>query len=558
MIRFNRRFTKLYLPLVVFTVTIWFLFFHNAENIDRNADLLVFDKYTGRKGNIVINAGVIRCISILGASWCPSVISSAGVKHGRSYRTIVKKDLDFYSSSLNIFKKYFFYDSVNVGPLLKVKNFKYISDIVSKKALESQELGENVEKKHLLEDTYAIVSKLTSPETFEPIADVDVLYNLEFDPRPGWKLVDGITINALTKFSIYKHMPASDKITSTKDRTLVLKQDSAKYKIVQLADMHFSITDGECHDEFPPTDDCKADRKTQVFIDKVLDLEQPDLVIFTGDQIMGDQCKKDSKSALLKVVGPIIARKIKWAMVWGNHDDEGSLDRFELSQLAASLPYSTFRINAGIDTLDTTFGIGNYVQKIYKEEKNKPDSYIPIGSLIFMDSHKYSKSPKSFPGYDWIKPSQYNYIGKHYGLKTPLNMAFFHIPLPEYLNIKSESTGKENKIVGSGREGVTAPKYNSGTLEFLKKELNVQLISVGHDHCNDYCLSNDDYGSKSWLCYGGGAGEGGYSGYGGTERRIRVFEIDFDKLSIETWKRKQTNSQDTFDHQELVSGGIAV
>lgn len=57
------------------------------------------------------------------------------------------------------------------------------------------------------------------------------------------------------------------------------------------------------------------------FIAKTLDLEKPDLVVLTGDQLHHDIL--DSQSTLFKVVAPIIKRSIPFAAVFGNHDSEG-------------------------------------------------------------------------------------------------------------------------------------------------------------------------------------------------------------------------------------------
>jgi DNA repair exonuclease SbcCD nuclease subunit len=66
----------------------------------------------------------------------------------------------------------------------------------------------------------------------------------------------------------------------------------------------------------------EADPLTVDFIGKILDVEKPDLVILTGDQLHHDI--PDSQSALFKVVAPIINRSIPFAAVFGNHDSEGT------------------------------------------------------------------------------------------------------------------------------------------------------------------------------------------------------------------------------------------
>ena len=64
-------------------------------------------------------------------------------------------------------------------------------------------------------------------------------------------------------------------------------------------------------------------------------------------------------------------------------------------------------------------------------------------------------------------------------MKIHMDMAFIHIPLPEYRH-------QSNRIIGEWREGVTAPYYNSGFRDALVEE-GVLVVSAGHDHANDYC-----------------------------------------------------------------------
>ena len=134
-------------------------------------------------------------------------------------------------------------------------------------------------------------------------------------------------------------------------------------------------------------------------------------------------------------------------------------------------------------------------------------------------------------------------------------MAFFHIPLPEFRNLNQP-------FIGENREGVTAPRYNSGARQVLS-EIGVSVASVGHDHCNDYCLQDTQQSlspgdNKMWLCFGGGAGLGGYGGYNGYIRRMRVYELDTSKGEIKTWKRTEDNPGNIIDEQVLVSNGDVV
>lgn len=82
-------------------------------------------------------------------------------------------------------------------------------------------------------------------------------------------------------------------------------------------------------------------------------------------------------------------------------------------------------------------------------------------------------------------------------------MAFIHIPLPEY---RSPTNYKK----GQWPEGVTAPNKNSGFKDALVNA-GVSVVSCGHDHANDYCmLDKTGEALNMWMCYGGGAGFGGY------------------------------------------------
>jgi predicted phosphodiesterase len=65
----------------------------------------------------------------------------------------------------------------------------------------------------------------------------------------------------------------------------------------------------------------EADPLTTQFIRNILNIEKPDLVVLTGDQLHHDIL--DSQTALLKVAAPMIERSIPFAAVFGNHDSEG-------------------------------------------------------------------------------------------------------------------------------------------------------------------------------------------------------------------------------------------
>ncbi|KAH3665651.1 hypothetical protein OGAPHI_003839 [Ogataea philodendri] len=355
------------------------------------------------------------------------------------------------------------------------------------------------------------------------IEDITVLF-APTDPRPGWNIVT-TPLDTDTSHNVYVSYKKTVKSPS-KPQLAFNKQN--KFKILQVADLHFSTLEGVCLDPWPKLSSgeyCEADLRTTEFVETVLELEKPDLVVMTGDQVFGDD-SPDSETTILKVCDIFERSKVPYAMVFGNHDDEGSLDRQQLMDIVETLPYSL-----ATDGPANVSGVGNYVIQVQDKL-----------ALYFMDSHKYSLNPK-VRGYDFLKQDQRDWI-ESVKVDVPQAMAFFHIPLPEYRETQ--------KIAfGNYKEGITAPQLNSGMAESLK-EVGVSVVSVGHDHCNDYCLQSD-----LWMCYGGGAGEGGYAGYGGTERRVRVFEVDSTASQIATWQRLRSDPETVVEHHLLASNTVS-
>ena len=224
---------------------------------------------------------------------------------------------------------------------------------------------------------------------------------------------------------------------------------------------------------------------------------------------------------------------------------------------------------------NTIPGVGNYYVEVLANSKQHSAL-----TLYFLDTHSYSPESAKQDGYDWIKPEQITWFrdtatalqADHDGYShIHVDMAFIHIPLPEYLAPGSVVS------VGEAREGVTAPGYNSGFRDALA-DMNVGVVSCGHDHANDYCLLSEKAApspgdkrappgrqdaadpdthqhphnhpsssssspspphrdNKLWLCYAGGSGLGGYGGYNRYIRRVRVFEFDANAGRITTWKK---------------------
>lgn len=299
-------------------------------------------------------------------------------------------------------------------------------------------------------------------------------------------------------------------------KTLHFRKDKT-FTILQFTDTHFS-------------DGGEEDQRTLRLIEKILDLEKPDLVILTGDVISGGESPQPEEAWRMAVL-PMEERKIPWASVLGNHDDEGSLTRDDLMLLQKSFSYCLSEPGPKGIT-----GVGNYVLKIFSFAQPTLSAV-----LYCLDSGSYA--PPKVGGYAWIAHDQIAWylstareIAREYSTGFPSAssdsskipaLAFFHIPLPEYNEVWDLYPCKGYKY-----EPVCSPKINSGFFSALYEVGDVLGTFVGHDHINDF--EGNLLGIR--LCYGRGSGFNTY-GREGFLRGARIIRLYEGKRSFDTWIR---------------------
>lgn len=239
---------------------------------------------------------------------------------------------------------------------------------------------------------------------------------------------------------------------------------NGNFKIVQFTDVHYKYDDQV---------------NSQIALDRmneVLDAEQPDCVIFTGDIVVSNEAFKGWDV----VLDLCIHRRIPYAVVFGNHDDEYDRTRQELYDYICKKEYCLMPSRMSDIAPDYALSI--------KSSKEKKDAAI----LYCIDSHSYTQI-KSVPGYDWIKFNQIAWYREHSKKFTENNggiplpaLAFFHIALPEYKDALLED---KNRLFGCKGEMVCCPTTNSGFFTSVKECGDVMGIFVGHDHDNDYAVA---------------------------------------------------------------------
>lgn len=279
-------------------------------------------------------------------------------------------------------------------------------------------------------------------------------------------------------------------------------------KIVQFTDIHYIYND-------PKVD------TTLLNIKRILDAENPDLIIFTGDIVTGKPVK-EGWDAITRFA---IDRKIPFAVTLGNHDDEQGMTRIEIEKLITSYPYN-------INVVSSSFvnGVFNNVIPVYGSDNN-----MKIKSLLYtFDSGAYSTVQK-VNGYGWIHPdiiSWYRQQSIHYTIQNnfqPLPaLAFFHIPLPEYRLAYDDA---KNKRTGDKNENECSPDLNSGMFLAMKEMGDIIGTFVGHDHLNNYLVNYYDIA----LAYG--QFSGWKTTYGPSVNGARIIVLKENKREFDTWIR---------------------
>ena len=251
----------------------------------------------------------------------------------------------------------------------------------------------------------------------------------------------------------------------------------------------------------------------------VMEAEQPDLVLLTGDVIYG----KPAEQSLRDVLDAVAAFNVPFGIVFGNHDDEQGLDRAALLRIAQTYPTNVTRTEPDIH------GSSNYVLTLARH-----DGTDTAAVIYAIDSNAYSQI-EGVKGYDYVRSDQVEWYRRTSRTLTAANggtprpsYAFFHIPLPEYSEAVADD---EAPFVGTRKERPCVPALNSGLFTAMKECGDVRATFVGHDHSNDYAVL--------WhgilLAYG--RYSGGNTVYNDLPNGARLIELHEDGQRFDTWVR---------------------
>lgn len=281
------------------------------------------------------------------------------------------------------------------------------------------------------------------------------------------------------------------------------------------------------------------------FIEAALDIEQPDLVVFVGDQLSDMYpfgTKEDMIIAIDNIIAPLAERNIPFLVTLGNHDHD-HFDVFsKADQFAAYSSYDNcynsadgwdeFTVNAPVLSSDG------------KETRM---------NVFMMNTHNKAESG----GYSGVVAGQNEwYENVSAGLKNANggndvpSILFQHIPPKEIYSLFVECEYSDegaifsrrdnkwykldpNKAEGDLGEAPCSEDFDNVTGQYQSwlKTGNIMGAFFAHDHVNNFVGTTDD---GIVLGYNGGTG---FRAYGvGDERSVRVFE--FNENDVENYSTR--------------------
>ena len=262
----------------------------------------------------------------------------------------------------------------------------------------------------------------------------------------------------------------AEKLLASKHR-LEYNEDGS-FRVLILADTHMQPNANS-------TDVNELKDRIKLLVDK----ENPNLVIFTGDNTLRATTKEDLKACVDVIASYLEEKKVPWCHVYGNHDFESkAISKAEQHEIYQSYEYCISK-----DEGFSKERVGNYVHAVY----NKDGS---IGSVIYLlDSGEYSRYTWSYVLEDqikWYKESS-ELLQEYNDGKVINGMMAFHVPMVEN---KYAYENRDNKEIvsywdGLRNEEIHCADYESGLFNAILERGDVKAVVTGHDHLNDYCYN---------------------------------------------------------------------
>lgn len=277
----------------------------------------------------------------------------------------------------------------------------------------------------------------------------------------------------------------SPQDTYTPDYAQTIDAGNGDFKILCITDIHIRN-----HGTFAAAFGVNfiLDGMSEIQLKKLINNTAPDMIIVGGDTVLtawNDICTQQFCDFMEQF-------EIPWAPIFGNHDYEGRADKAKLAEIYEASENCLFK--CGPDGMN---GMGNYIVNITRNNE-------VVYSLFMMDDGKFRvvDNAVTYGGVgerqiEWYKWAV-NGINETSG-KTVPNMAFIHVPLPEYKQLT------DNFEMGQRLEETTAATVNDGFFDAFKENGGTHVFAA-HDHNNNFIADYEGvklgYLTKSsYNCY---------------------------------------------------------
>jgi len=285
----------------------------------------------------------------------------------------------------------------------------------------------------------------------------------------------------------------STAIDYSDDEAISIEMLGDTIKILQLTDLHLTYgIDAN-------------DRKTYALIERLVESESWDLVVFSGDMTMSPLGPRLFKK-LIEVMEDL---GTPWTFIFGNHETDYHVYQDYLA-LIDTTEHLLFMTGPELEE----GGAGNFMIEFTK-------GGIPFYKAYFLDSHQEREVYTEEEGiYGYLSQAQVEWYENHVQTDTVPSVMFMHIPIRQYTLVETDPS-----IVYSGifdEDKVYPQGVDTGIFAAITEHQKTRGIFVGHDHLNDFQFTVEGV----LLAYGRASG---YNGYGYLEKGGRVIEIDEQK-----------------------------
>lgn len=233
-------------------------------------------------------------------------------------------------------------------------------------------------------------------------------------------------------------------------------------------------------------------------IGEACDIEKPDIVIITGDNVQNCKNPEDTKKLIDGLMNVFEERSIPVAVTFGNHDSEtGAMTREELMAY-----YNTFSCSVSVDDGEALSGCGTYNIPVMSSDGAK----IKFNLWVF-DSNDYDENGNyacvKADQVEWYKAKSDELKAANGGEKV-YSLAFQHIIVSEVFDALKKVDSKqlfsvkniytdeyyvfdpEVKNYGTLMEKPCPGYENFGQFDAMVEKGDVLGMFTGHDHTNAF------------------------------------------------------------------------